>query len=255
MCQDLNQILEGWDYNSNEITVRKIVGVDGKEKVQMRVALGVFQMEMTGRPDGKKPFGFESLLEYFFNRLEQHTIKYGSSEGFYLDSAMCIELRQEALQYYYRYLSLFIIGEYEYVVRDTIRNLKLFDFIKRYARDDVDKLSLEQYRPYVIMMNSRAKAYLAMKGDDYTLAEEIIENAMSEIEEFYISAGQPEYIQGSYELGLLRELKREVTDTMPMNYIAKLKVELQKAVGREDFEKAAHLRDQIKKIENHNSHQ
>ena len=254
MNQDLNQIMGDWDYSSTEITVRKIMGMDGKEKIQMRVALGLFQMEITGRPDGKKPYGFESLFDFSLNRLEQHTQKHSSSDGFFLDPTICMELRQESLQYYYRYLSLFILGDYEYVVRDTTRNLQLFDFIKEYARDDVDKLSMEQYRPYVIMMYSRSKAYLEMKNDDYSTAENIVENAMIEIEQFYISMGQPEYVQSSYELGLLRELKKEIVDKMPVNYVAKLKMDLQNAVSREDFEKAAELRDLIKKIEGQNSH-
>ncbi len=253
MSKDLNEILEGWDYHPNEVTVRKVMGLDGKEKIQMRIPLGLFQMEMTGRPDGKKPNGFESYFDYYLNKLKKYIKQYGSDEGFSIRSGVFVELSQEALQYYYRYLSLFILGDYEYVVRDTARNLKLFDFIKKYAKNELDISVLEQYRPYVIMMNSRARAYLAMKHNDYDKAEGIIEKAMVRIEQFYVEDGHPENIQSSYELNLLRQVKAEVTEKMPVNYIAKLKVKMDEAVKQENYEKAAELRDLIKKIKGQNS--
>ena len=36
---------------------RKIVGEDGKEKLQVRLDLGLLQMELNGRPDGERPHG------------------------------------------------------------------------------------------------------------------------------------------------------------------------------------------------------
>ena len=49
---DLRRILAGWDYEPHQITVRKIAGDDGAIKIQMRLPLGVLQMEVSGRPDG-----------------------------------------------------------------------------------------------------------------------------------------------------------------------------------------------------------
>ena len=31
----------------------------------MRIDLGLLQMELDGRPDGQRPHGFESLLDYY----------------------------------------------------------------------------------------------------------------------------------------------------------------------------------------------
>jgi len=42
--------------------VRTLKGKDGMPKIQLRVDLGLLQMNAEGRPDGKKPFGHESLL-------------------------------------------------------------------------------------------------------------------------------------------------------------------------------------------------
>ena len=53
MSLDLNTILKDWPHESGSIKVRKITGFDGCEKLQLRVDLGVLQMEMSGRPDGQ----------------------------------------------------------------------------------------------------------------------------------------------------------------------------------------------------------
>ena len=68
MSQDLNDLLEGWSHEPGQIKVRKIMGSDGREKVQLRLDLGLIQMEMTGRPDGTRPKSCESLLSYHQGR-------------------------------------------------------------------------------------------------------------------------------------------------------------------------------------------
>src|SRR5438093_71165 len=54
MSLDLNTILKDWPHENGHVKVRKITGLDGREKLQLRVDLGVLQMEVTGRPDGQR---------------------------------------------------------------------------------------------------------------------------------------------------------------------------------------------------------
>jgi hypothetical protein len=64
MCYiDLHETLSAWPYDAEQISVRKIVGLDGAVRIQMRVELGVLQMEVSGRPDGTRPHGSASVLE------------------------------------------------------------------------------------------------------------------------------------------------------------------------------------------------
>src|SRR3954449_4968329 len=156
--KDITPVLKGWDYESGTINVRKIYGLDGQPKLQMRLDLGLLQMEMNGRPDGVRPHGYESLLEYFENKLSDHTRRNGTELGFQIASSDCQSLREEAVMYYHRYLSLFVLEEFPAVVRDTARNLRVLDMCERYAVDEQDRLVLEQYRPYITMMNTRAGA-------------------------------------------------------------------------------------------------
>src|SRR5205085_8857252 len=64
MSLDLNTILKDWPHETGTIKVRKVAGLDGREKLQLRIDLGVLQMELSGRPDGTRPNNCESLLAY-----------------------------------------------------------------------------------------------------------------------------------------------------------------------------------------------
>ena len=157
MSLDISHILDDWPFKPGEVTARRIVGADGQEKIQVRLDLGLLQMEASGRPDGQMPHGHESLLAYYEYLLQKHVDEAGSDDGFSLDEPDCEALRAEGVMYYHRYLAEFVLGNYERVDRDTMRNTRLMDFCRKYARNDSDRYILEQYRAYVIMMRTRAR--------------------------------------------------------------------------------------------------
>src|SRR5256714_5392215 len=159
MSLDLNTILKDWPHETGTIKVRKVAGLDGKEKLQLRIDLGVLQMELTGRPDGVRPHNCESLLAYHQLRAA-HALAQGNTYS--LTAEQCAELQQEGIQYYHRYLSLFQINDFAAVVRDTQRNLDLFDFVAAHTDRDELAWSMQQFRPYVLMMNTRAKASILL---------------------------------------------------------------------------------------------
>src|SRR5262249_57787132 len=100
---DISPLLEHWAYKPGQVVVRKFKGKDGKEKIQLRVDLGLLQMNACGRPDGKQPCGHESLLEHFESRLQKHRAEHGDSDdGFKLTPEDCARLQQEAIQYHHR---------------------------------------------------------------------------------------------------------------------------------------------------------
>src|SRR5204863_6093861 len=144
-----------WPHENRAIKVRKVLGLDGREKLQLRIDLGVLQMELTGRPDGLRPHGCESLLTYHQLRAARAEARGETCE---LTAEQCAELQQEGIQYYHRYLSLFQINDFEGVVRDTQRNLDLFTFVADHTEREEFSWPLQQFRPYVLMMNTRGKA-------------------------------------------------------------------------------------------------
>ncbi|HZL34413.1 MAG TPA: UvrB/UvrC motif-containing protein [Tepidisphaeraceae bacterium] len=243
--KDITRVLKGWDYEAGTINVRKVAGRDGAAKLQMRLDLGLLQMEMTGRPDGVRPHGCESLLEYFEQLLADHTKRNGTELGFNLSSAQCQMLREEAAMYYHRYLSLFVLEEFPGVVRDTKRNLRVIEICGLYAEEEQDRLVLEQYRPYITMMYARARASIHFKEHRYPQAMEAVDDGLRKIKEFFASFGQEQAYARSNEVRVLKRFAKEIRRKLPIDPMDRLRRKLDRAIKNEEYEEAARLRDKI----------
>src|ERR1700719_3504382 len=208
MSLDLNTILKDWPHESGTIKVRKVAGLDGREKLQLRIDLGMLQMELTGRPDGVRPHNCESLLAY-------HQLKAARAleqgDTYDLTAEQCAELQQEGIQYYHRYLSLFQINDFAGVVRDTQRNLDLFDFVAGHTNREELTWTLQQFRPYVLMMRTRAKASIFLSHGRFPEAMTEIERSRDEIIDFFQRSNFPELAARSSEINFLEEWLEEVS--------------------------------------------
>ncbi len=249
MSSDVNSLLKGWDFEPGEIKVRKILGDDGKEKLQLRLDLGVLQMELDGRPDGKRPFGKESLLEHYKDMASRWQAEHGNEEGFKLDGEDCALLQQEAIQYYHRYLSLFQLEDWDRVIRDTARNLKVVESAMRYAETDEMKWSFQQFKPYLLMMHTRAIGEKHLAANEFDLCIKNIEWGVERIQEFYRAQGNAEAEQNSAELKMLNQWLAQVRGQRPLSKREKLQRELADAIAREQYERAAQLRDTLRALE------
>jgi hypothetical protein len=208
---------------------------------------------LIGRPDGARPYGCESLLDYFERDLNEHRLRNGTELGFQLSAEQCQSLRDEAVMYYHRYLSLFVLEDFPGVVRDTARNLRVLDLCGRYANDEHDRLILEQYRPYIVMMNARGQASLAFNQKDFPGALKAIKKGLQSIRTFFNRFGQEEAYGRSSEVRVLKRFARDIRRKMPIDPITKMHQDLDRAVRAERYEEAARLRDRIKQQEGQNS--
>lgn len=247
MTDDLDPKIVDWPYRPGKISARKIIGDDGQPKIQMRVDLGLIQMEPTGRPDGHRPSDYESLLESHLDKLDGHKRDHGTDLGFEISKAACRELREEGLMYYHRYLACFVLRDYDQVIRDTQRNLQVFDLCNKYAVKKADRMMLEPNRPYVLMMNTRAKAQLSAKQGKHSEAIKQIKAGLRAIRKIYDDLDQPEDFTDSYEARILRRLGRKMRKQLPTTPLQQLKKQLKRAIDEERFEEAAKLRDRIRR--------
>lgn len=245
MSFDLNTILRDWDHEPGNIKVRKIIGLDGREKLQLRIDLGVLQMEMHGRPDGTKPNGAESLLVFHQQRAARAEER---NEPYELSSEQVTELQQEGIQYYHRYLSLFQINDYAGVVRDTQRNLDLFTFVAEHTEREELSWSMQQFRPYVMMMNTRAKASILLSQGKFSEAMLQIQFGRDAIAEFFQRSNFPELAAKSSEIAFLDEWLEEVKSKRPLSKVEIMEREMESAIANEFYERAAELRDQIRTL-------
>ena len=53
IADDLDNLLRDFPYESGRVNARLVKAEDGREVIQVRVELGVLQMECVGRPDGR----------------------------------------------------------------------------------------------------------------------------------------------------------------------------------------------------------
>lgn len=251
VSKDISTILEGWNYEPEEVLVRIIVGNDGKEKIQLRLDLGLLQMSVDGRPDGERPEQCESWLDYYLAQQQAA----GNGGRFTLDEEDCARLLREGVQYYHRYLSFWHLKRYELCARDTARNLRLFTFVREFAKNERDKLQFDQWRPYVIMMHARAVATPLVEMREYEGALPAIESGIRAIGKFLEDYNQLERADQCGELNMLKKWRAEVASLLEeaapksaRTSIQLLHMRLDEAIAEERFEEAAQLRDEIRRL-------
>lgn len=247
---DISHLLEKWDYQPGQVVVRRIKGKDGTQKIQLRVDLGLLQMNAQGRPDGKHPMGYESLLEYHRAQLHKYVAAHeGSDEGFKLTAEDCAKLQLEALQYHHRYICLLELEDYEGVIRDTERNLAVFNFVAKFAEGEELAWSLRQFQPQLVMILTRARASQALEADDYELAVQLAEAGLEQIRAFYRESPNPEAAEQSPEVLSLEAWLEELQAKRPLSRREQLENLLREAIRCENYEKAAKVRDQLRSLE------
>ncbi len=245
--EDISDLLSSWPFDP-ENSIRRIDGIDGKTKMQVRLPLGIEQHELTGRPDGKRPNGFDSLLDYYEMSLEQYRRSEGGDVGFSLSTSECHDLQEEGILYYYRYLLCYQLGEYDLVKRDTERNMRLFRFVTRYAANDEDKKAIEQYWPYLIRMNATAQALQALALGDRSTALTLLHKAKQEISDLP-EVDTPLFAQErERSLAVIEETLGNIEKTKPISEKDQLKKLLEKAIAAENYEQAARLRDMLTRM-------
>lgn len=246
---DISPLLDQWEYQPGQVVVRRFKSRDGTEKLQLRVDLGLLQMNAEGRPDGKRPFGCTSLFEHYQSRLYKHLAAHGgSAEGFSLNAEDCAKLQLEALQYHHRYICLLQLEDYAGVIRDAERNLAVFKFVTQHAASEELSWTLQQFQPQLLMVLTRAKGSLALQSEDYDAAIREVEEGMEKIRAFYLEGSRAELAGQCAEVQSLESWLEEIRAKRPLSAREKLERALNDAVKSENYEKAAKVRDALRNL-------
>ena len=96
------------------------------------------------------------------------------------------------------------------------------------------------------MMNTRAKASLLLHEGKFADAMREIERGRDTIIEFFQQSNFPELATKSNEVAFLEEWLEEVSAKRPRSKLEIMEREMETAIGKELYEKAAELRDAIK---------
>jgi len=246
MNSDIGRILSEWPYDQ-EHSIRIAAAEDGRSVLQVRLPMGIEQYELDGRPDGQRPFDRESVLEEYEHRREEYRRETGTYEGFELSHEDFLLLQEEGVLNYYRYLLLFQLNDFERVERDTFHNLRICELVERFVPSEDDKAALLQYRPYILRMNRMAKAMILVREGNKDEAENVLKNAIDEI------TSLPAMDSPAFQFEKIRSINYLKTGLKQLgneeeNPTDELRRELEKAVNEENYERAAELRDQLRKF-------
>ena len=235
--QHLDFLFEDWPYEFGEVSARIVPGADGRDVLQLRVEMGVLQMEVAGRPDGSRPGGYPTCSDW----LQAKVVEEG--EAFTLDERRCLEIDREFVQFFHRRVAWLALREFERAVADADHTLALMDFSSLHA-PDVDWSEMhEQYRPFVLFHRTQAAALgmLESSGADAAVAE--IDAGMKSIRDVLLLDEEAGDVDEDELLSKLAEMKAAVAEHYDLQ--PSLTQQLADAIAAEQYERAAQLRDQL----------
>jgi hypothetical protein len=236
--RDIDSILKGWPFRPGEVSARIVKARTGREVLQMRVDMGVLQMETDLRPDGERPGGAETFFDYAVGE----AIREGGS--FRLTKEQCTEADREFVQYYHRRLCWLSLRDYRRAARDADHSLAFMDFVREHSPDEEWTLSHEQYRPFVLFHRVQAGALAALEDGGAEPAIREINTGLERFRDLFARYGAVEQFAEDELVRRLEEMRESVRRKYDVG--STLDEQLAEAVRAEDYERAARIRDQMR---------
>jgi hypothetical protein len=236
--RDIDPLLQKWEFRPGEVNARLVKARDGREVLQMRVDMGVLQMETELRPDGARPHGAETYYDY----LVGEAIREG--DGFRLTKEQCAEADREFVQYYHRRLCWLSLRDYARASRDADHSLAFMDFVREHSPDEEWTLSHEQYRPFVLFHRVQAGALAALQDGGPEAAIREINAGLGRFRDLFARYDAAEQFAEDELVRRLQEMRESVRQRYEVGRT--LDEQLAEAVRAEDYELAARIRDKIR---------
>jgi UvrB/uvrC motif len=242
MYQDIDDALQGWDARPGTVQARLVQARDGRQVIQIRVDLGIFQIEINDRPDGTRPHGFATYFDYL-----RHQARLADRGGqvFVLSEEQCEEADREFIQYYHRRIGWLTLRNFARAMADADHTLAFMDFVRDHSPGEEYTQAHEQYRGFVIFQRTHAAASLAIERNDPEAALDAIHEGLSKLHDFFETYDALEEMEENAMVQKLRKLDQSLRHMHKIE--ATLQEQLEKAVANEEYEAAARLRDQLRR--------
>jgi len=249
MRRDLDEALQGWAYEPEpgEVIAREVRARDGRTVLQIRVELGILQLEVGGRPDGTRPHGFATYLDYLrYRAASRGQAPGGKAPPWKMSDDHRTEGDREFVQFYHRRVAWLALQRYDRALLDADHTLALMDFIRRHGGDEY-AASHERFRGLVLFHRTQAAAALALERRKPEEAIDVVRDGVDRL-----TAHQQEWgndnEQVETQIQTLIEQLLILEQDIRKNFAVEktLREQLDEAVAREDYERAARLRDQIR---------
>ncbi|MEM9367181.1 MAG: UvrB/UvrC motif-containing protein [Planctomycetota bacterium] len=233
----LDDYLSEWDFDPQSLNVRMIKGHDGRDLLQMRVDMGILQLEVSGRPDKASVHGFESCVEWLQLRKDNEP----------LDEAGCADVDREFMQFYHRRICWLHLQYYHRAVMDADHTLRLMDLSSETSPDEEWTASHEQYRPFVLFHRTQAQALGYLEDEAPEDAISAINEGLETMRSFFAKHEAEEHFEEDDLVQRLTEMRESMRSQYDVGKT--LHEQLAAAVEEEQYELAARLRDELTRRE------
>ena len=236
--RDIDTLLKNWQFRPGEVNARLVKARNGRQVLQMRIDMGIVQMETELRPDGMRPHGADTYYDY----LVGEAIREG--DDFRLTQEQCAEADREFVQYYQRRLCWLALREYRRATQDADHSLAFMDFVHRHSPDEEWTLSHEQYRPFVLFHRVQAGALAALEEQGPENAIHEINSGLSRFRDLFARYDAADQFDDDELVKRLEEMRESVRERYEVGRT--LEEQLAEAVRLEDYELAARIRDELR---------
>jgi hypothetical protein len=237
LSHDIDAALRDWDFRPGTVQARLVEAGDGRQVIQLRLDLGLLQLETTGRPDGTRPHGQSTYFQHLQRQARRRP-------DLVLDEEQCEEADREFVQFYHRRLCWLALKDYGRAVEDSDHTLAFMDFVRDHAPNDEYVQAHEQYRGFVLFHRTQAAARLAVERENPESAVDEIRAGLARMRTFFAGFQAEEHMEEDGMVQRLRELERSLREEHHIE--STLRERLDEAVAREDYETAARLRDALR---------
>ena len=237
---DIDRILKEWPYQPGEISARVVRAADGREVLQMRVEMGVLQLETSGRPDGESPGGDTTYFE--------HLKKLAGTNGeglLVLTNEQCAEADREFVQYYHRRICWLALREFRRAAEDADHTLAFMDFVRAHSPGEEWTLSHEQYRPFVLFHRTQAATLAKLDEDGAEAALQELDSGLNRFRDLFVEYDAEDQFEDDDLVTRLHELQDALREQYHVE--PSLSEQLAAAVAAEQYELAAQLRDELRR--------
>jgi len=228
MNADLTHLLRDFPFEAGRVNARLVRGDDGRELLQIRVELGILQMECSGRPDGSQS-ALEPLL----------------GAGRALDGVQTATLRLELVQFQQRAVAFLAVADAKRALADAETVLRGTELIVRYGLP-LDREWAESARFSVLVLRTRCAAAACTSAGLPREAARAIESGLAEMRDAAERVGIAEGFDALGDVLALKALRDSLVPQLPPAQRAELEARLRAAIIAENYELAAILRDELR---------
>lgn len=235
--EDIDHILSKWAFDPFELNVR-LLQLDSRDVIQMRIDMGVLQIETSGRPDGQTIEGYATYLDYLKSEKDNREPEFKLTED------ECVEVDREFVQFYHRRICWLQLKEFSKVVADANHSLQLMDLCRTCSPTEQWTLSHEQYRPFVLYHRTQAASLDVLDDENGPeLAIEEINKGLKALREVFSEYEAEEQFEEDELVQRLIEFRESLRERYEVGQT--LEEKLYKAIEAEQYEQAAKIRDQL----------